>query len=108
MPFGVHELPRVYDTRRFDFMGPVGPHMPVTEAYVCVPPALVIRDNEGAVWTLGFDYSDTEWRTGRWEYDILRNGRMTGEFGRTIEFRQGKVIINGADGRRVWNGRRFV
>lgn len=85
-----------------------GPAMPVTEPYVVCPPALVIRDSEGAVWTLGFDYSHTEWLSGRWEYDVLRNGRKTGEYARNIEYRGGKVIIHGADGRRVWNGRKFV
>ena len=89
-------------------MRPMGPHSPVTEPYVSVPPALVIRDNEGATWTLGFDYDEREWRTGRYEYDIVRNGRPTGEFGQVIEFRQGKVIIYGANGRRVFNGRTFV
>lgn len=97
-----------YDLKRFDFMGPAGPHMPVTEAYVSIPPALVIRDKDGATWTLGFDYDEREWRGGRWEYDILRNGQVTGEFGRVIEFRRGLVRIWGAEGWRTWNGRCFV
>lgn len=105
---GVHELPQFYDTRRFDFMRPIGPHWPITEPYVSIPPALHITDNEGARWTLGFDYDEREWRTGKWEYDIVRNGVMTGEFGRVIEFRKGKVRIWGADGWRSWNGRVFV
>lgn len=97
-----------YDLTKLPFMTRLGEQAHVTEPYVCVPPALIITDDEGAIWTLGFDYSETEWRAGRYEYDIVRNGRKTGEFGRTIEFRRGKVIINGADGRRVWNGRAFV
>jgi hypothetical protein len=92
----------------FSFMRPQGPHMPITESYVAIPPALFIRDEENALWTLGFDYSETEWRTGRYEYDVVRNGRKTGEFARVIEFRARTVRIWGADGWRSWNGRRFV
>ena len=89
-------------------MRPQGPHMPITEAYVSIPPALWIRDEENALWTLGFDYDEREWRAGRYEYDVVRNGRKTGEFARVIEFRQKKVRIWGADGWRTWNGRQFV
>ena len=97
-----------YNLNKWQFMRPQGPHMPVTEAYVSIPPALWIRDDEGALWTLGFDYSEAEWRTGRYEYDVVRNGQKTGDFARTIEFRQHKVVIHGADGRRVWSGRQFI
>jgi hypothetical protein len=102
------------DASQFRFMKPQGPHMPLTEASVCIPPALWIRDEEGALWTLGFDYSETEWRTGKYEYDVVRNGEKTGEFARNIEFSvppNGKVRVIriwGADGWRTWNGRRFV
>jgi len=97
-----------YDHKLFPFMRRLGEQTHVTEAYVSIPPALQITDAEGAIWTLGFDYDEREWRAGRFEYDVVRNGRMTGEFARTIEFRAGKVIIWGADGRRTWNGRQFV
>jgi hypothetical protein len=102
----VYELPEQYSFKRFDFMRPAGETMPITEPYVSIPPALVIRDSEGATWTLGFDYDEREWRGGRYEYDIVRNGRKTGEFGRVIEFRRGKVRIFGAEGWRTWNGKR--
>ena len=82
--------------------------MPITEAYVSIPPALIIRDSENAYWTLGFDYDEREWRGGRYEYDVIRNGRKTGEFARIIEFRKGKVKIFGAEGWRIWNGNQFV
>ena len=97
-----------YNLNRYHFMRPQGPHMPITEAYVSIPPSLYIRDEEGATWTLGFDYSEAEWRTGKWEYDVVRNGRVTGAFAQVIEFRKKKIIIYGAEGRRVWNGRQFV
>ena len=66
-----------YDLRRFPFMKPMGPHMPVTDAYVCIPPALVINDSCGALWTLGFDRGSS-WRTGEFEFDVIRNGVKTG------------------------------
>ena len=104
----------------FAFMRPQGPHMPITEAYVSIPPALWIRDDENALWTLGFDYDEREWRGGKYEYDVVRNGRKTGEFARVIEFRKPpgnnnspRVIrIFGAHGGsacwRTYNGRVFV
>lgn len=110
---GVNELPLAYDLKKFPHLKPQGPHMPITEAYVSIPPALWIRDDENALWTLGFDYDEREWRGGKLEYDCVRNGRKTGEFCRIIEFssrRIGprKVRIWGAEGWRTWNGRQFV
>lgn len=104
---------------QFAFMKPQGPHMPVTEAAVHIPPALWIRDDEGALWSLGFDYNEAEWRGGKYEYDVVRTGPdgvavKTGEFARTIEFtvppngNKRVVQIWGADGKRRWNGRAFV
>lgn len=108
---GILGLPEQYNLNpagRFSFMRPQGPHMPITEPYVAIPPALWIRDDEGALWTLGFDYDERAWRGGKYEYDVVRNGRVTGEFARFIEFRKGKVKIWGADGWRSWTGRQFV
>lgn len=99
-------VPIAYNVGQLPFMKPAGPHMPVSEGYCCIPPALVIRDNEGALWTLGFDQGG--WRTGEFEYDVVRNARKTGEHACRIEFRGGKVRIFGAAGWRTWNGRSFV
>lgn len=96
-----------YSLRRFPFMAPAGPHMPVTESYVVCPPALVIRDNEGALWTLGFDQGST-WHTGEFEYDVVRNGRKTGEHACRIEYRGGRLRIFGEAGWRVWTGKTFI
>jgi len=109
----VLDLPQGYDLKQFPFMRPQGPHMPITEAYVRIPKALCIRDSEGALWTLGFDYSETEWRGGHKEYDVVRNGRMTGEFARFIECKVNsygnKVVrIWGAEGWRTWRNGRFI
>lgn len=100
--------PQSYSLKRFPFMTPQGPHMPITEAYVAIPPALWIRDNENALWTLGFDYNEAEWRGGKYEYDVVRNGTKTGAFARVIEFRKGAVRIFGSEGWRTWNGKTFV
>lgn len=107
-----------YNLQKLPFMKYAGPTMPVTEGYVSIPPALVIRDETGSTWTLGFDYSQTEWNSGRFEYDIVRNGKVTGEFGRVIEYRnnsygQKVVRVWGSDGRggagwKIWSGRCFV
>lgn len=113
----VFDLPRLYDLVRYPFMRPQGPSMPITENYVAIPPALYIRDSQDALWTLGFDYSEAEWRTGKYEYDVVRNGAKTGEFARVIECRlnsRGTKVVRiwGAEGGRcawrTWNGRSFV
>lgn len=95
-----------YNFGRLPFMRPAGPHMPVSEPYVCIPPALVIRDRDGASWTLGFRRGATS--TGEYEFDAVRNGIDTGETACRIEYRAGKVRIFGADGWRTWNGRTFI
>jgi len=104
---------QVYNLQRFDFMKPQGPHMPITEASVCIPPALWIRDSEDALWTLGFDYDEVSWRAGTHEYDVVRNGVKTGAFARNIECsvdsRGQKVVrIWGSEGWRTWRNGRFV
>src|SRR5882672_1275502 len=105
---GMLELPRKYDLVRFSHLTPQPVFMPTTEPYVSIPPALWIRDNENALWSLGFDYNECEWRSGRYEYDIVRNGIKTGDFGRVIEFRRGKVRIFTCEGWKTWNRRSFV
>jgi hypothetical protein len=95
-----------YDFTRFPFMRPQGETMPVSEDYVSIPPALVIRDSERALWTLGFDQGG--WRTGEYEFDVVRNGRKTGERACRIEFRRGKVRIYGQDRWRTWSGNTFI
>ncbi len=108
MNSGVLELPRFYNLEQFDHMRPQGPSMPITQSYVSIPPALYIRDERNALWTLGFDYDERSWRGGQYEYDIVRNGVKTGDFGRVIEFRKNKIRIWGSEGWRVWNGHSFV
>lgn len=105
----IDNRPADYNVRQSPFahMKPQGPHMPISEAYVCIPPALVIRDDEGALWTLGFEQNNYA-RCGEFEFDVVRNARKTGEKACRIEFRKGKVRIFGEAGWRTWNGRTFV
>jgi len=103
----------IYNLKELPFMAPAGPHMPWADPQVVIPPALMIRDSEGATWTLGFDYDEREWRGGKYEYDVVRNGRVTGAYARRIEcsvnsYGNRVVRIWGAEGWRTWNGRSFV
>ena len=95
-----------YSFIQFPHMKPQGPHMPLSDHYTTIPPALVIRDEEGALWTLGFDMGG--FRTGEFEYDVVRNGKKTGEFACRIELRRGKVRIFGQDRWRTWSGKSFI
>jgi hypothetical protein len=62
------DLPQQYDLKRFPFMRPQGAHADYGGLGLHSA-ALWIRDSEGALWTLGFDYDEAEWRGG--------NGNMT-------------------------------
>jgi hypothetical protein len=74
-----------------------------TEPYVCIPPALIITDSNGATWTLGFDYLEKGWR---YYFSVLRNDIKTGEYAEKIEYRRGKVRIWTQDGWKVWTERK--
>ena len=103
----LHDVEKgVYDHMLLPFMRRQGPQTHETESYVVCPPALVIRDGAGDLWTLGFDQGG--WRTGEYEFDVVRNGQKTGEFACRIEYRRSRVYIFGHAGWRVWNGRQFV
>ena len=92
----------------------------ITEDYVSSPPALVILDETGTVWTLGLQMgapSDevkeryrTRWDAPRGEFafDVLRNGQPTGEWASRIERRKGRVRIFTRDGWKQWSGRSFI
>lgn len=66
-----------------------------TEPYVCIPPALVITDSDGATWTLGFRY---QIHGGEYEFNVLRNDVDTGEMAKRIEYRDGIVRVFGQNG----------
>jgi hypothetical protein len=79
-----------------------------SEAYVSVPPALVITDNRGNTWSLGFEYTQPSGRA-HYEFNVLKNDVDTGETAERIDYyRGGRVMIYGSYGRKIWNGRAFV
>jgi hypothetical protein len=76
-----------------------------SENYVEIPPALLITDERGGMWTLGTEYVV---HNGEFEFNVLRNDVDTGETAKRIVCRRGKVAIFGQNGWRIWNGKSFV
>ena len=81
----------------------------ITEEYVSSPPALIILDECGDVWTLGMWVGRRDNAPdGEYAFNVLRNGIATGDFASRIERRQGKVRIFTRDGWKRWSGQSFV
>lgn len=91
------------------WMMPQNPQF-ISESYVCVPPANHIVDMQGNIWMLGFDFQDSrDAPQGHFSFNVLRNGRETGEYASHIERRNGKVRIFTRNGLwKVWGGAAFV
>ncbi len=71
-----------------------GEQQHITESYVSVPPALTITDETGAVWTLGFRSTrEDEGSRGEFSFNVLRNGRETGEVASRIERRNNRIRV---------------
>lgn len=70
-----------------------------TEAYVTVPPALIITDSNGATWTLGTDWIQKGY-TFFW--GIYRNDVHTGEQACRLEYRQGQLRALTPMGSKLW------
>jgi hypothetical protein len=80
-----------------------------SENYVEIPPALLITDECGGMWTLGTEYVlHPGPNGGQYEWNVLRNDVDIGEMASRIVYHGRRVTIYGRDGRRVWNGRAFV
>jgi hypothetical protein len=79
----------------------------VTENYVSSPPALLITDEAGDVWTLGTGKMPDAPR-GEFAFDVLKNGMPTGESASRIERRAGRIRIFTPDGWKRWTGVGFV
>lgn len=77
-----------------------------TENYVATPPALLVVEADGTVWTLGSN--QVMGPRGEYGFDVLRNGEWTGEWASRIERRAGVVSIFTAEGRKNWNGNTFI
>lgn len=89
-----------------DFMMPQAEQSYVTESSVSVPPALIITDVSGAVWTLGFNQGSGP--RGEFSFDVLRNGENTGECASRVEVLRSRVRCFTSTGWKYWNGRSFV
>lgn len=85
-----------------------------TESYVSTPPAAVVMDSAGSVWTLGLEFHPDGWRghegvqRGEFCFNVLRDGIDVGEWAMRIERRSGRIKIYGPDGWKAWNGRTFI
>lgn len=76
-----------------------------TEAYVEIPPALVITASDGSTFTLGNRCRQYGWVM---EFNVTCNDIDTGEFAHRVVYRDHKVRIFGRDGWRVWTGKSFI
>jgi hypothetical protein len=76
-----------------------------SERDVEIPPAFLITDADGAMWTFGTEYAVHD---GQFEFNVLRNDADTGETAKRIVYRQGVVTIYGQRGRKRWTGRTFI
>ena len=108
-------------TTVFPFMRLNGEQTHITESYVSSPPALLIVDERGDVWTLGFQLAAPrstdlmeryqtrhEAPKGEFAFNVLKNGLNVGEFASRIERRKGKVRILTATGWKNYTGVCFV
>lgn len=82
------------------------PQEHVTESYVSSPPALVIVDAMGNIWTLGLQMMPGP--MGEFSFDVLRNGQPTGGVASRIEYQHSRVRIFGTYGYKRWTGHSFV
>ena len=79
----------------------------ITENYVSSPPALIVVDETGAVWTLDNDIHIYSAPRGEYGFSVLRNGQRVGIRASRIERRNGKIRVFTRDGWRLWTGRSF-
>lgn len=91
----------------FSYMRPSGPQTHITEHYVSSPPALVIVDERGDIWTLGMQMHRDGPR-GEFAFNVQRNGEQTGEIASRIERRGGKIRIFTQHGWKRWTGCSFI
>lgn len=76
-----------------------------TDQYVEIPPAYLITDETGAVWTFGDSYKI---HNGEFELCVRRNDVDTGEFAKRIVYQKNRVRIFSREGWKVWTGRNFI
>jgi hypothetical protein len=64
-----------------------------SENYVTVPPAFLITDSDGAMWTFGAGQYETH--NGEFEFPVMRNDVDMKEVAKRIEYVRGRVRIFG-------------
>jgi hypothetical protein len=94
---------------KFSYQKLQGEQTFVTENYVSSPPALIVVNEKGEVFTLGFQRGQIfDGPRGEYCFDILKDGEPTGIIGSRIERRNGKIRVFTRGGWRIWNGREFT
>ena len=79
-----------------------------TELYVSIPPACLITDTTGALWTFGFE--QLIWK-GEFAFSVMRNDISTGEYATRIEYRRDRYLgrnvvrILGQTGWKTWSSK---
>jgi hypothetical protein len=78
-----------------------------TENYVEIPPAFLITDSDGAMWTFGSQYTE---HNGEYQFSVMRNDVDTGEVAKRIVYTKGIVSIFGDYGWKRFsrNRRHFI
>lgn len=77
----------------------------ITESYVSSPPALLIVDERGDVFTLGETFAqEPNAPRGEFAFNVLVSGKDCGEFASRIERRNGRIRIFSRQGFKTWNG----
>jgi hypothetical protein len=77
----------------------------VTENYVSSPPALIVLDECGSVWSLGFQRGPAP--KGEYAFSVLKDGYPTGVFASRIERRGGRIRCFTGEGWKIWSGRNW-
>lgn len=93
-------------SRILPYMLPQKEQTHITDSYVSSPPALIIVDEAGRVWTLGEEFHPGP--KGEFAFPVLMNGHPTGEIASRIERRSGKIRIFTVMGWKRFNGRTFI
>jgi hypothetical protein len=76
-----------------------------SENYVTIPPAFLITDADGGMWSFGPEYIKHGWI---FEFNVLRNDVDTGEVAYKIEYQKGVVTIYGVNGKKRWSSKSFI
>lgn len=85
--------------------GKVGPtryeRVNVSENGTEVPPAYLITDSEGGMWSLGNEYAYK--KDGYLEFNVIRNNVDMDVVAEKIVYKDGRVWIFGSDGWKHWS-----